>query len=84
MKLDKWDVGIGITVGSWVILQILRLLMLYAGFNVWGVDPVVIVYLIVPSSSGWIGVLFLIGSAFYLVWNKKKPALIWLLVSVRT
>ena len=49
MKLDKWDVGIGIIVGTWVILQILRLLVLYTGFNAWGVDPVVIVYLIVPA-----------------------------------
>ncbi len=67
MKLDKWDVGIGIIVGSWVILQILRLLMLYAGFNVWGVDSVLIFYFIVPISSGWIGILFLIGSGIVLL-----------------
>ncbi len=77
MKLDKWDVGIGIIVGSWVILQILRLLMLYAGFNVWGVDPVVIVYLIVPSSSGWIGVLFLIGSGIVLLVRAFKKSKSW-------
>ncbi len=77
MKLDKWDVGIGITVGSWVILQILRLLMLYTGFNVWGVDPVVIVYLIVPSSSGFIGVIFLIGSGIVLLVRAFQKSKWW-------
>lgn len=77
MKLDKWDVGIGIIVGSWVILQISRLLMLYAGFNALGVDSFVMFYLIVPASSLLIGVLFLIGSAVVLLVRAFQTSKLW-------
>ena len=77
MKLDKWDVIIGIIMGLWVIIQISRLLVLYAGFNALGVDSFVMFYLIVPASSLLIGVLFLIGSGIVLLVRAFKKSKSW-------
>ena len=77
MKLDKWDVLIGVIMGGWVISQILRLLVIYTRFDAWSIGwEIAFLSLLLLSSLG-IGVLFLLGSAVVLLVRAFQTSKLW-------
>ncbi len=78
MKLDKWDVIIGIILGSWVILQISALTLLDTlRFDDWSEDWTVAFVLIYLFSGFYIGAFFLLGSAIVLLVRAFQASLSW-------
>ena len=75
MKLDKWDVIIGLIMVSWVISQILALYFVWDPFffDTWGVD----FFLIFLASSLGIGTLFMLCSSIVLLVRAFQDSLLW-------